>query len=51
VTTGVRSGTELTRLIGLHRADSIDLRQDGSLAGRNEGLARKSESEPKGNEG
>jgi hypothetical protein len=61
VTTGVRSGIELTRLNGLDRIDSIKLRQDGCLAGRNEGLAKRNECrarkdgsqdgrQPKGNE-
>jgi hypothetical protein len=41
VRTGVRSGIGFARLIGLDRTDSIELSQDGSMARRNEGSARK----------
>jgi hypothetical protein len=31
VTAGVRSGIGLTRLIGLERTDSVELRQNGTM--------------------
>jgi hypothetical protein len=44
----VRSAIGLTRLIGLDRNDSLELRQDGCLARRNEGRARKDGSQDRG---
>jgi hypothetical protein len=41
VTTGIRSGTGFTRLIGFDSTDPIELRQDGCLARGNERRARK----------
>jgi hypothetical protein len=43
VTTGVRSGIGLTRLIGLVRTDSIVLRQDGCLVKRREAMQERTE--------
>jgi hypothetical protein len=53
VTTGVGSGIGLTKLIGLDRTDLIELtvRQDGCLARKYEGRARKNGRQSKGSEG
>jgi hypothetical protein len=47
MTTGVRSGLGLTRLIGLDRTDLIKLRKDGCLDRRTEGLVKRNDSHAK----
>lgn len=48
VTTGVRSGAGLNRLIGFDRTDSVELKQVACLARRNEGYTRKDGNQDRG---